>query len=63
MATMPEAYQRLIEHVVPLEDARMKRVYGPQSGTKLNKLVNFYGEPTYTGRKITMILVQEKLGF
>lgn len=61
--TFSQAYERLTEHVIPLEDARMKRAYGPESGTKLNKLVTFYGEPTYTGRKINMILVKEKLGF
>ena len=28
------ALQRIDEHVVPLEDVRMKQVYGPESGTK-----------------------------
>jgi hypothetical protein len=32
-------------------------------GTKLNKLLHFFGEPIYTGRKVRMILVKEKLGF
>jgi hypothetical protein len=59
--TLVEAEQRLHERVVPLEDARMKSTGA--SGTKLNKLFYFFGEPTYTGRKVTIILVKEKLGF
>ncbi len=61
--TLEEASRRLREHVVPLEDVRMKQVYGPEMGTKLNKEFIFHGEPTYTGRTITVLLVQEDLGF
>jgi L-lactate utilization protein LutB len=59
----PDTYKRLNEHVVPMEDARMKQVNGPGSGTKLNKLFVFFGEPSYTGRKVTVMLVKEDLGF
>jgi L-lactate utilization protein LutB len=61
--TLQDARKRLHEHVVPLEDARMKEVHGPTSGTKLNKEVIFYGESPFTGRTIRVILVKEKLGF
>lgn len=61
MPTLADAEQRLREHVVPLEDQRMKNAN--MGGTKLNKLLHFFGEPTYTGRTIRMILVKEKLGF
>lgn len=61
MPTLAEAETRLREYVVPLEDARMKSV--GMGGTALNKLVHFFAEPAYTGRKITVILVKEKLGF
>lgn len=61
MPTLADAEMRLKEYVVPLEDARMKSVN--MSGTKLNKLFHFFGEPTYTGRKVTVILVKEALGF
>jgi L-lactate utilization protein LutB len=63
MPTLAEAEARLKEHVIPLEDARMKEATGGQSGTKLNKLLHFFGEPTYTGRTVTVVLVKEKLGF
>ncbi len=59
--TLDEANTRLMEYVVPLEDARMKSTGG--AGTKLNKLFHFFGEPAYTGRKIHVILVKEVLGF
>lgn len=61
--TLEEAGKRLREHVVPLEDVRMKQVYGPESGTKINKELIFHGEPAFTGRTITVLLVQEDLGF
>lgn len=55
------AKRRLDEYVVPLEDENMNQKYG--MGTKLNKIVIFRGESEFTGRKIRMILVREKLGF
>ncbi len=61
--TLEYARTRLREHVVPLEDKRMKEANGPDSGTKLNKEFIFHGEPTYTGRTITVLLVKETLGF
>lgn len=59
--TLADAEKRLEAHVIPLEDQRMKAV--GMGGTKLNKLFHFFGEPTYTGRKVRVILVKEKLGF
>jgi hypothetical protein len=61
--TLPDAYKRLIEHVVPLEDLRMKEVYGPKAGTNLSKIVTFSKEAPFNKRNIRMLLVQEKLGF
>lgn len=59
--TLTDAEDRLRSYVIPLEDARMKSV--GMGGTKLNKLFHFFGEPSYTGRKIHVILVKEALGF
>lgn len=62
--TLADAYKRLHEHVVPLEDARMKQVYGPQAGTAVNKIFVYNREnASFTGRKIHVVLVKEKLGF
>jgi hypothetical protein len=55
------ALDRLRNYVIPLEDERMKEVYG--AGTKLNKLVTFFGEAPYLNRTIDFVLVKEKLGF
>lgn len=59
--TLADAETRLQEYVIPLEDKRMKEAN--MGGTKLNKLFHFFGEPSYTGRKIHVLLVKEVLGF
>jgi hypothetical protein len=59
--TLDEALKRLQEHVVPLEDERMKGVYGV--GTAVNKILAFQGENPMLGRKVRVILVKEALGF
>ncbi len=55
------AMKRLREHVVPLEDTRMKDA--GMGGTVLSKIFTFEREPSFMGRKVRMILVKEKLGF
>ena len=52
---------RLMEHVIPLEDAQMKRKYGV--GTAPMKVLTFNGENAFYKRKVRMILVNEDLGF
>ncbi|MEJ0002287.1 MAG: lactate utilization protein [bacterium] len=59
--TLPEAYARLMSHVVPLEDVHMKEKYG--TGTAVNKIVTFNNENPMMGRKVRVILVDEDLGF
>jgi len=59
--TLAEAMQRLEEHVFPLEDKRLKEKFGV--GTMLSKIVIFKNENPRLGRKVKMILVNEKLGF
>ena len=59
--TLEAAKARLQEYVIPLEDARMMEAM--KVGTKLNKELVFHGEATYTGRKVRVIFVNEKLGF
>ncbi len=60
--TLDEAIKRLEDYVVPLEDEHMKKLYGV--GTMLSKIVIFRREnQAITGRKVKMILVNEKLGF
>ena len=59
--TLGEAYQRLMAHVVPLEDKRMMAAYGVH--TKVSKIVTFKFENPSAGRRVRMILVNENLGF
>lgn len=58
---LSKALERLEKYVVPLENERSLKAYG--APTNLNKLLIFKGENPYMGRKITLILVKEALGF
>jgi L-lactate utilization protein LutB len=58
--TLEEAIKRVREYVFPLEDARMKSLGYP--GSNISKLLIFQKEIN-PGRKITLLLVNEKLGF
>ena len=59
--TLTDAFSRLEEHVMPLEDEHMKGKYGV--GTAANKIVIVKGENPRMGRKVFIILVNEDLGF
>ena len=60
-STLDEAIKRLNEYVFPLEDARMKSV--GMGGSFISKLLILNREPSFMGRKVHIILVNEKLGF
>ena len=55
------AMRRLKDYVIPLEDKHMREKYG--TGTFSSKIVIFKRENPSSGRKIRIILVNEKLGF
>ncbi len=59
--TLETALDRLRNHVVPLEDARMKSVN--MGGTMLAKILIIEQEPAFMNRKVHVIFVNEKLGF
>jgi L-lactate utilization protein LutC len=59
--TLADAFRRVKEYVIPLEDERMKGVYG--FGTMLAKTLILHKENSAMGRKIHVIIVNEKLGF
>lgn len=61
VSSLDEAMKRLEEYVIPLEEARMQAATG--SGTELNKIVILKKEPSFSGRKIYILLVKEDLGF
>jgi hypothetical protein len=61
VADVAEAWGRLNEHVIPLEDARMREAYG--YGTTHGKTLFLHKENPSMGRKVFVIFVKEDLGF
>lgn len=59
--TLEAGFERLKQHVIPLEDARMHKVYG--MGTTWAKTVILHKENPMFGRKVHVIIVNESLGF
>jgi hypothetical protein len=60
--TLEEALRRVREYVLPLEDQRQKSL-GNQAGSRINRILIIEGEPAYLRRSLTLILVNEILGF
>lgn len=56
-----EAMSRLTDYVLPLEDFHMQEKY--HVNTQLNKILIFKNENQMMGRKVTLLLVEEDLGF
>lgn len=61
VATVADGIKRIEEHVLPLEDERMKKAYGV--GSAISKLLIFRQENPMMQRNVRMILVKENLGF
>lgn len=55
------ALKRLYDYVLPLEDARIKKLYGPDAASHVRKLFILNSE--LTQNRITLIFVREDLGF
>ena len=61
-ATLDEALRRIREYVLPLEDQRQKNA-GNKNGTFIGRILILEREPVYLRRNLTLILVNEVLGF
>ncbi len=59
--SLTEAFDRIETHIVPLEDVRMKEVYG--FGTLHAKTLILHKENGAMGRQVRLIFVKEDLGF
>ncbi len=59
--TIEDGLNRLNDYVVPLEDKHMQELYGVN--TAVSKILIFNRENPMMGRKVSVILVKEKLGF
>ncbi len=55
------ALSRVREYVLPLEDTRMKDA--GMGGSAISKLLIFEREPSFMGRNVYVIFVNERLGF
>ncbi len=60
--TLEDAIRRVREHVLPLEDQRMKSV-GIASGSFIGKLLIFEREAAYLRRTVTLLLVNQMQGY
>ncbi len=59
--TLEDALKRVEEHVIPLEDERMKGAYG--FGTLWAKTLIMHKENPAIGRTVRVLIVKESLGF
>lgn len=59
--TLEEGMKRIREYVLPLEDERMKQTGG--SGSQISKILILEREPAFMHRTVTILFVNEKLGF
>ena len=60
--TLDDALRRVREYVLPLEDERQKSL-GNKAGSRINRILIIEGEPAYLRRNLTLILVNQVLGF
>lgn len=60
--TLNDALQRIREYVLPLEDQRQKGL-GNRAGSSIGRILILEREPPYLRRNLTLILVNQVLGF
>ncbi len=61
--TLEDAFRRLREFVQPLEDQRLKQIFGPEARGVVGKILVFERESPMLRRSVNLILVNEVLGF
>ena len=61
-STLEDALRRIREYVLPLEDQR-QRSLGNQAGSRINRILIIEAEPAYLRRNLTLILVNQVLGY
>jgi hypothetical protein len=60
---LESAIQRVRDYVLPLEDQRLKQLFGKEMAVSIGKLLIFEHESPLLQRKVNLILVNEVLGF
>jgi hypothetical protein len=61
--TLEDAFRRLREFVQPLEDRRLKQVFGPEARGVIGKILVIERESPLLRRSVNLVLVNEVLGF
>jgi hypothetical protein len=60
--TLDDALRRVRQYVLPLEDERQKK-FGNKTGSYIGRILIFEYEPAFLRRNLTLILVNQALGF
>jgi L-lactate utilization protein LutB len=60
--TLEDALRRVREYTLPLEDERQKK-FGNKTGSYIGRILIFEYEPAFLRRNLTLILVNQVLGF
>lgn len=60
--TLEDALRRVREYTLPLEDERQKK-FGNKTGSYIGRILIFEYEPAFLRRNLTLILVNQALGF
>ena len=60
--TLDDALRRVREYTLPLEDERQKK-FGNKTGSYIGRILIFEYEPAFLRRNLTLILVNQILGF
>ncbi len=61
--TVEAAFRRVRDYVLPLEDQHMKQLHGNEASSFIGKLLIFEREAPYLHRNVSLLLVNEVLGF
>jgi L-lactate utilization protein LutC len=61
VSDVEEGLDRIYQHILPLEDERMKEVYGPESGSTPRKILIINSE--LNPKRINIVFVKKNLGF
>jgi L-lactate utilization protein LutC len=60
--SLDEGIRRVREYVLPHEEKRMRDLTGGRIGSRIGKLMIFEYEAPFLNRKVTLLLVKQKLG-
>ncbi|MGD0807916.1 MAG: lactate utilization protein [Anaerolineales bacterium] len=60
--SVEDGFRRIREYVLPHEDQRMKKNFGPGAGSFIGKILLFEREAPYLHRSLTLLLIRQIVG-